>query len=171
MDGLARLAQPHDDFSSRPEQESTSTSHRSGFEKPDQSLYELGRSSPVDHAVVATQAQEECRPHDRRPLACHHSIGDPAYGQDACLILGEDRREEVDVVHAEVADRESASGQVGRSQAAGPHTLHHLFAPRRDLLDGHAVDTVDDWNDQAVGNGDREPDVHLRSLRSMRPDR
>jgi hypothetical protein len=101
------------------------------FEQRRKRLDELGRAGAVDSPVVAAEAHQHGWSNVRRTLMSDDPIRDASDGKDPGLTLGQDRGEEVDAVHAQVADRERPARQVRRTKPPGLHPLKQLPPLRR----------------------------------------
>ena len=88
----------------------------------------------VDDPVVARQRQRHHRP-DAEPVHGNHAIGDRPDRQNASLRRNDDRRERVDLVHPEVADREGRAGDVGRLQLARAGALGQVAPLNGDVAE------------------------------------
>src|SRR5204862_6853135 len=83
----------------------------------------------VDDAMITRERERHHRTNGGLAVHRNNAIADAADGENRDLGRRDDRVESIDVVHAEIRDRKSASGDISRLQFFASRALREFFSP------------------------------------------
>src|SRR5579883_38894 len=134
------------------------------FQQAFEFLQETSGDCAIDDAVVG----RECDFH----TVAHHDLSIDNYGswydgtdsQDSGLGRVDDGCKALHLEHAQVADRESAAGELFRAQLACTSRLGQTLRLARNIEQAALISIANDRNDQSLFKSDRHADVDLLLL-------
>ena len=112
--------------------------------------------------MVARERHRHHRQHVQLAVAGHHLLPRRADGEDRGLRRVEDRDELVDVVHAEVGDREGPAFEILGAELAVARAPDEVGPHLGDLRDRQPLGAVYDGDDEPLRRRDRNADVGAR---------
>jgi len=104
----------------------------------------------IGDAVIARDGQRHYGANGWFAIDGNDAIGDAADGENCRLGWSDDRAEVVDLIHAEVADRECGIGDVGGVQLASASALGNIATLDGDLGQARSVSIWDDGGNDSV---------------------
>ena len=111
--------------------------------------------------MIARERHRHHRPHARFAVHRNHPVGDGADGQDGGLRRHDDRREGVDLEHAEVADSKGRFRNIGRLEPSCPCALRQIAPADRDVGNVRTIGPRDHGGDHRVFDRHGQGDVHV----------
>ena len=118
-----------------------------------QRLQKLSPAGTIDHTVIAGKTERHHGLHTRLATNRHHPLRDAPHSEDGCLRWIEDGQKDVDTVHAQIADRERAVGQVFHCKLGCLGAMDQVLAAYGDLAQGKLIRPMDHGNYQPLFDG------------------
>jgi hypothetical protein len=112
----------------------------------------LRSARTIYHAVVARKGEHHHRLNSWLTINGHNPLSYTPYSQDSSLRLINDGVESINVVHTQIADRESAAAYILWAEFPGLRFCHQFHPLPGEFTQAERIRLVDNRNNQSLFN-------------------